>query len=76
MGAVDRITRKIVLRHVNNRDSATLTKFIRDYIVSDSIVFSDCRKGYNSFNQHKVVNHSRCFVDHDSGAHTNTIKGN
>jgi ISXO2-like transposase domain len=81
LGGVERTPeRRCFLVIVDTRDAATLEKAIRMYVNPQSTIITDCWKGYGwlastSDYVHQTVNHSKCFKDPDSGAHTNTIEG-
>ncbi|KAG0438610.1 hypothetical protein DMUE_2987 [Dictyocoela muelleri] len=53
--------------------------FLKTFVKMDSLIFSDCRRDYsnikNFFIDHKVVKHSKEFVDSTIGTHINTIEG-
>ncbi|OMJ85843.1 hypothetical protein SteCoe_12757 [Stentor coeruleus] len=56
----------------------TLNTIITTHAMSDSIVITDCWKGSNEiqiFFEHMTVNHSENYVNPETGATTNTIKG-
>ncbi|KCZ77487.1 hypothetical protein H311_01499 [Anncaliia algerae PRA109] len=81
LGMVERTpSRKILLIPVPNRNAETLINIIKRHVHSDSIIFTDCWKGYvnikNEFSSHKTINHSLAFVDFVNNIHTNTIEGN
>ena len=52
---------------------------LKKYVAVGSIIHSDCWKGYANLDQqgytHFTVNHSKNFVDPESGAHPNSIEG-
>lgn len=80
VGAVDRVSRRIVLKSVLKRDFETLFTFCKSYIKKDSVLYSDCWRGYvelkTYFTRHSTVNHSKNFVNPENNVHTNTIEGN
>ena len=66
--------------NVESRDAETLETAIRKFVRPLSTVITDCWKGYNWMDSsndyiHQTVNHSKCFRDSETGAHTNTIEG-
>ncbi|KAG0440057.1 hypothetical protein DMUE_2018 [Dictyocoela muelleri] len=52
--------------------------FKKTFVKNDSVIFSDGWSGYsnikNFFIDHKVVNHSKEFVDSKTGTHINAIE--
>ena len=62
---------------VDYRPKTTLEEKINKYVNKESIVYIDCWKGYNGFNEqnyiHKTVNLSVSFVNYENRTHTNTI---
>lgn len=80
-GAIERNSGNFILKTVSKRDSDTLGAIIRDFISSDSTVYSDQWPAYakifseNFSYCHATVNHSREFVNHiNSQIHTQTIE--
>ena len=69
-GVVERGSQKVLLFRVPDRTRETLVH---------RLITTHIRPGYIPLNQlgyiHLSVNHSKNFVDPDSGAHTNTIEG-
>ena len=63
---------------VRNRKAEVLLPLIKKYILPGSIIYSDCWKAYDQIDtkiyQHNVVNHSKNFVDPDTGVHTQNIE--
>ncbi|KCZ76982.1 hypothetical protein H311_02014 [Anncaliia algerae PRA109] len=81
LGMVERtIDRRIFLIAVDDRRANTLQKILSQNVTPDSILYTDCWRGYiglgSNFAMHKTVNHSKGFKDYTSGVHTNTIEGN
>ena len=76
-GGIERETKLCFFQTVENRTADTLVSIIKDNILPDTTIISDCWKAYDSLSKegfnHLKVNHSVNFVDPDSGAHTNTI---
>ena len=67
VGVAERISKRIVLRHVEKRDGFTLTTFCKKYIKKETTIYSDCWKGYSNlskeFFKHQTVNYSKHFVN-------------
>ena len=79
-GVVERESQKVLLFHVPDRTRETLVyRLITTHIRPGTVIYSDQFTPYIPLNQlgyiHLSVNHSKNFVDPDSGAHTNTIEG-
>ena len=67
---------------VPNRTRETLQRVIKQFIKPGTKIVSDGWAAYKDLDkipdysyQHEVVNHSKRFKNHDTGAHTNTIEG-
>lgn len=77
-GGIERHTKKMFVIPVPSRKSDVLLPLIRKYIAAGSIIYSDCWKAYDQIDktiyQHGVVNHSKNFVDPDTGIHTQNIE--
>jgi len=79
-GVVERGSQKVLLFRVPDRTRETLVhRLITTHIRPGTVIYSDQFTPYIPLNQlgyiHLSVNHSKNFVDPDSGAHTNTIEG-
>ena len=79
-GVVERGLQKVLLFRVPDRTRETLVhRLITTHIQPGTVIYSDQFTPYIPLNQlgyiHVSVNHSKNFVDPDSGAHTNTIEG-
>lgn len=80
LGMVERTAdRRLVLIPVEKRDRNTLLALIKRHVAPGSIIHTDLWRGYTNLSKHFVhntVNHSKWFVDEETGIHTNTIEGN
>jgi hypothetical protein len=79
LGGVEKTPeRKIFLMIVENRNSETLEEIIYTHVKLGSIIVTDGWAGYSKLSrlgyEHKVVNHSKTFVNKE-GFHTNNIEG-
>ena len=58
---------KVYTKIINDASSATLMPIIRDKVIPDSIVYSDCWRGYNVLDvsefKHYRINHSKEFAN-------------
>ena len=79
-GVVEGGSQKVPLFRVPDRTRETLVhRLITTHIRPGTVIYSGQFTSYIPLNQlgyiHLSVNHSKNFVDPDSGAHTNTIEG-
>ena len=79
-GAIERGSQKVLLFRVPDRTRETLVHcLITTFIRPGTVIYSDQFTPYIPLNQlgyiHLSVNHSKNFVDPDSGAHTNIREG-
>ena len=62
----------------NKRDGATLLEIIQRHVAIGTEIHTDCWRGYNKLEDygytHFTVNHSKNFVDGETGAHTQNIE--
>ena len=60
------------------RSADTLIPIIKKHVLPGTVIISDCWKAYSRLEddgyQHLTVNHSKEFVNKETGAHTNTIE--
>lgn len=72
-------TPRIFLVPLTNRKRETLERHIRRWVAPDTIIITDCFKGYDHLQEagysHLSVNHSKNFVDPKTTAHTQRIEG-
>lgn len=79
-GGVCRETKECFLYAVENRSADTLMPIIIENIAPGTLIISDQWKSYNGIRNcnkeynHLTVNHSKNFIDPESGAHTNTVE--
>lgn len=77
-GGVERDSNNCFFVPVETRDSETLVSIIKTYIRPGTTIISDCWKAYTCLSkegyEHLTVNHSVCFKDPETGAHTNRIE--
>jgi transposase-like protein len=77
-GGIERGTKRMFFRFVEDRTEATLTEIIEKYIVPGSTIHCDMFKSYSNLEARGYtvlrVNHSENFVDPDTGAHTQNIE--
>ena len=77
-GCIEKDSRKCFITAVEDRTEKALVSLICKWIKPQSIIVSDCWKGYIDLSKygyvHETVNHSPEFVNH-TGGHTNKIKG-
>ena len=63
---------------VEDRSADTLIPIIKKHVLPGTIIISDCWKAYSKLEeegfQHQTVNHSKEFINKETGAHTNTIE--
>ena len=82
VGGICREKGKVFMRVVKNRSRETLQEIIAQYVAPGSIIFTDCWAAYKDLENmpdkdylHFTVNHSKEFVNNETGCHTNTIEG-
>lgn len=77
-GGVERGTKRRFVLPVEKRNAATLIPLCKKYILPGTTVYSDSWRAYSSLKDegytHFVVNHSKHFVDPETGIHTNNIE--
>jgi transposase-like protein len=78
-GILERGTNRCVVDPVKDRTEETLLSEIRKFVLLGTTIISDCWASYGGLDRmgyrHLTVNHSKCFKDPISGAHTNSVEG-
>ncbi|XP_045468447.1 uncharacterized protein LOC123676540 [Harmonia axyridis] len=77
-GGIERESKKVFMVPVADRSQDTLLEIIKEWILPETTVMSDCWRSYDCLEnegfQHLKVNHSLNFVDPDTGAHTQNVE--
>ena len=77
-GGIERETKNCFLTSVEDRSADTLVPIIKQHVLPGTIIISDCWKAYSRLTEegyvHQTVNHSKEFVNRETGAHINTIE--
>ena len=77
-GGIERESKKCFFTIVEKRNAETLVPLIKKYIKPKTNIISDCWAAYAGLEQqgynHLTVNHSKEFVNSETGAHTQTIE--
>ena len=80
-GGICRETKECFFEVVEKRDTNTLLPILTKHVRAGSTIYSDCWAAYNNIDQlegmnykHDTVNHSKNFVDPESGCHTQRIE--
>ena len=77
-GGYERGSGQVFMVAVEERGRDTLLPIIKEWIEPGTTIISDYWKAYDCLNdngyRHLKVNHSLCFEDPDTGAHTNAIE--
>ena len=79
-GMIDNDTGRIGIFHVSNRSSDTLIPLVQIFVEPGTTVSSDQWRSYNPLSMigyhHLIVNHSKNFVNPNTGAHTQRMESN
>ena len=77
-GGIERESKNCFLTSVPDRSAETLIAKIKEHVLPGTNIISDCWKAYSRLAEegyvHQTVNHSKEFVNKETGAHTNTIE--
>lgn len=77
-GGIERDSKNCFLTTVEDRSADTLIPIIKGNVLPSTTIISDCWKSYSRLSEegytHQTVNHSKEFVNKETGAHTNTIE--
>ena len=77
-GGIERDSKNCFLSSVEDRSAETLIPIIKEHVLPGTTIISDCWKAYARLEEegyvHQTVNHSKEFVNKETGAHTNTIE--
>jgi transposase-like protein len=77
-GLIERLTKRVFVKQVENRNAETLYYVVKDHVREDSELFGDSWRGYSRIAQDfrlRTVYHSRHFVDPENPIiHTNNIE--
>lgn len=80
VGGIERtVGKRMFIVPVADRKAETLIAVIKEHVLPGTTIYTDLWKGYSSLDlegfHHGTVNHSKCFVDPNTGVHTNSIEG-